>query len=63
MGLGSVREDAPNPQETGGPGSLAVWWSGGGGSRDILMETGGQRGGMGYGMEMDRERNKIWSLK
>jgi hypothetical protein len=27
------------------PGSLEVWW---GGSGDILLETGGQGGGMGY---------------
>ena len=25
MGLGLVREDTPNPQETGGSGSLEVW--------------------------------------
>ena len=40
-GLGSVREDAPNPQETGGPREFRglVEWGG-----DILVETEGQRG-------------------
>ena len=37
LSLGSVREDAPNPQENGGPGSLEVGKGRGG---DILMETG-----------------------
>lgn len=27
---------------------LEFWWGGGGGG-DILLETGGQRGGMGWG--------------
>jgi hypothetical protein len=59
-GLGSVREDDPNPQETGGPGSLEAWWSGG--------ETSSWRWGGGtYGMwnhqRVDREWNTIWSVK
>jgi hypothetical protein len=41
MGLDLVREDAPNPQETGGPrefSSLVKWgWEGG----VILLQTGG----------------------
>ena len=38
MDLDSVREDAPNPQETGGPrelGDLVGWRDG-----DILLEKG-----------------------
>jgi hypothetical protein len=41
LGLGTVREDTPNPQETGGPREfrdLVGWVVGGGG---ILMETRG----------------------
>ena len=40
--LGSVREDSPSPQETGGPREFRglMAWSG-----DILVETGGQGGG------------------
>jgi hypothetical protein len=30
------------------PGSLEIWWRGGGGG-DILLETGGWGGGMGWG--------------
>jgi hypothetical protein len=48
--LGSVREDSPNPQENGEPrefGGLMGW----GVDEDILMETGMQGGGMGYGTE------------
>ena len=42
QGLGSVREDIPNTQETGGPGKfrgLVGWVMGGG---DILLETEGR---------------------
>jgi hypothetical protein len=58
--LGSVKEDAANPQETGGPREfrgLAGWGVGG---RDILMETGGgeevwdvkqSEGGLGGGIK------------
>jgi hypothetical protein len=42
-GLGSVREDVPNPPET--EGSLEVWWCG----EDIHVETGGWGGSMGCG--------------
>jgi hypothetical protein len=38
LGLGSVREDAPNPQETEGPREFRGLESGEG--RDILIETG-----------------------
>jgi hypothetical protein len=44
LGLGLVREDEPNPQETGGPrewGGLLQW-----GNPNI---EGGQEEGMGYG--------------
>jgi hypothetical protein len=30
---------------------------------DILVEKGGQGRGMEYGMGVNWERNKIWSLK
>jgi hypothetical protein len=53
-------DDAPNPQETGGPGSLEVRWVGGGG---IHMETGGgeevwdvEQSGRGAG-------NGLWNIK
>jgi hypothetical protein len=40
--LDSVRKDAPNPQETGGPKGGEVWWGEGWGlaGGDILVETG-----------------------
>jgi len=44
LGLDSVREDAPNSQETGVPREWEVWWGGGCRGRDILMEKRG--GGM-----------------
>ena len=40
MGLGSVREDAPNPQETGGLRMFRVLGRSGMGGSDILLETG-----------------------
>jgi hypothetical protein len=67
-GLGSVRKDAPKPQETGGPrelrglGKWGVCVGGWGG--DTLMETGVGGVGMGCGtVRVDWERNKIWSIK
>jgi hypothetical protein len=45
--LGSVREDAPNPQETGGPREIRGqegWMMG---EEDILLQTGDQGGGVG----------------
>jgi hypothetical protein len=58
--MGSVREDAPNPQETGGPREFRglVWWEWG-------LRTFSWRQGMGrkYGMwdsqRVDQEGNKI----
>jgi hypothetical protein len=47
-----VREDAHNPQETGGSREwrgLVGWGIGGG---DIFVETGGWRGGRGWGIAM-----------
>jgi len=51
-GLGSVRADAPNPQETGGPREFRgmVGWVG----RGHPYGDGGQG--------MARERNKIWCV-
>jgi hypothetical protein len=43
-GLCSFRDDVPNPQETGGPGSLEVRWGGG------WRHPGGDRVGWGGGM-------------
>jgi hypothetical protein len=57
LGLGLVREDAPNLQETGGPRGFRGLATG-----DILKKTW-QGGGIGCGMGVDQERNKIWSLK
>ena len=56
LGLCLVREDAPNPQETGGPWEfrdLEGWkW--------VWEHPQGKGGGMRCGMG---ERNKIWGLK
>jgi hypothetical protein len=64
-GLGSVRDDALNPQETGSPGELEVWWGGQGWrGGDILVETGGKRRyGMWNSLRVEWERNKIWSVR
>lgn len=45
-GLDSVRADAPNPQETWGPGNRG---SAGVGMGDIFLETGLVGGGLGVG--------------
>ena len=56
--LGSVREDAPNAQETGSPKEFRglVGWEWG-----HLMDTAGvrRRYGMGNSQEVYWERNKI----
>jgi hypothetical protein len=47
LGLCSIRDDSPNPQETGGSRTFrgqVVWGVGHG---DILVEIGGWKGGMG----------------
>jgi hypothetical protein len=49
QGEGSVREYAPNPQETGGPREFRGLVGSGLGVGDILVETRGLRGDMGYG--------------
>jgi len=46
LGLGSVREDTPNPQETEGPRKFRGLV---GDFRDVFMETG-ELGGRRYGM-------------
>ena len=46
-GLSSVKEDAPNPQETGGPREFRGLVGSGLVVGDILIETGGQGGVMG----------------
>jgi len=61
--LGSVREDAPNPQETEGPRKfrgLAGWveWWHPSGDKEL-----GRRYGMWNSWKVDREGNKIWSVK
>jgi hypothetical protein len=48
-GLGLGREDAPNPQVTGDPREFIVLVGLEVGDGDILVETWGQRGGMGCG--------------
>jgi hypothetical protein len=62
LGLGSVREDAPNPQETGGPREfrgLGFEMCG-----DILLGTGwGRKYEMWNSRRVDLEGNKIWSVK
>jgi hypothetical protein len=60
--MGLVREDALNPQETGGPREFRVLFGWGGG--DIFMETGEQGGGMECGRVrgwMDGG-SKTWSV-
>jgi hypothetical protein len=65
-GSGSVRDDVPNPEETGGPREFRdqVGWEVGVG--DILLETEGWERGMGCGTvggwsEEGHGGNKIWS--
>ena len=57
LGLGLVREDVPNPQETGDPRDLEVWWGGGWGHPHRDM------GGEEVWDVEELEGNKIWSLK
>jgi hypothetical protein len=63
LGLCSFRDDAPNPQETGGLREFRgqVGWGWG----DIHVETGG-RVGRRCGMSSSRKvdgGNKIWNIK
>jgi hypothetical protein len=61
LGLGSVREYAANPQETGGHmewGGL-VGWRG----SSSLMEMKGGGIGCGTSWRLDCEREKIWTVK
>jgi hypothetical protein len=64
QGLGSVREDAPNPQETGHPREFRDWvgWEMGG--RTSLWRQGaGMRYGMWNSQRGDQEGDKTWNLK
>ena len=56
LGLHSVREDAPNPHETGGP---RKWRGlmGGGLGRYILLEKVGRRYGIWNSQRVDQEGN------
>jgi hypothetical protein len=58
----SLREDAPNPQETGGPREfrdLVGWgWGHPCGDRGV-----GRRYGMWKSQRVNQEGNKIWSKK
>jgi hypothetical protein len=64
LGLGSVREAAPNPQETGGPREcrgpveLEVVGMGGWGRASSWKQQGWE--GV---WDMEQKGNKIWSLK
>ena len=49
LGLELVREDMPNLQEIGSPGSLEVWWGVVGGWGDPCGDRR-QSGGIGYGI-------------
>jgi hypothetical protein len=51
LGLDSVRQDAPNPQETGGTRKLRG------------MFRWGWLYGMWYSWKVYQEENKIWSVK
>ena len=59
MGLCSFRDDAPNPQETGGPREFSVGgWGGGEGihvkmgcGREEVWDVEQTEGGWGWGME------------
>ena len=64
-----LREDASNPQETGGPREC-VWVGRSGGvggcrGKEVLLEMGVR--GRGYetcsSQKVDRERDKIWTVK
>ena len=57
--MGSVREDAPNPQESGGPrewGGLVGWGVGEG--RDIHMKTGARSGEEVWNVEQSEGRTE-----
>ena len=44
------------------PGSLDVWWDWGRGGEDVLVEAGGQGGGLGcgtVGMRMERGKKNL----
>ena len=60
--MGSVREDAPNAQETGGPRVFRDLVGWGVGSVDILMEIG--RGVKVWDVEQleGKSGGKIWSV-
>jgi hypothetical protein len=55
-GLGSVRDDAPDPQETGGPGILEFSWGRECSVGDILVEIGNWGGGTWNSWRVDRGR-------
>jgi hypothetical protein len=60
-GLGSIRDNAPNPQETGAPREFRGLVGWGLEGRHILVDSGTERR---YGMcnsgRLDEEGNKIW---
>ena len=62
LGLGPVREDAPNSQETGGP---REWRGlvGGGGWPSSWRQRVRRKYGMGTSQRVDWEGNKIRSVK
>jgi hypothetical protein len=61
LGLGLVREDAPNPQETRGREfrDLVGWGVG----SSSWRQGAGRKYGMWNCQRVDQERNKIWSFK
>ena len=61
--VGSVREDAPNPQETGGSREFRGLVASGVGGGDILEETGGWGVGMGHGIFRGWTRGWWWAIK
>ena len=60
--MGSTREDAPNPQGTGGHREFRGLVGLGLGCGDICVEKGGWGGGMGCGTVDQGMGNKIWSV-
>ena len=62
QGLGSVREDAPNPEETGGPTEFRGLVGWGSGVEHPLGDTG-SRHGMWNSQRVDQDGDKAWTIR
>jgi hypothetical protein len=63
LGLNSVREDATNPQDTGGPRKFRGLLRLGVGDRDIFVETGVWEGSIGCGTVRGWTRGREYNLE